>query len=132
MNSHFVGAVIYAEDVTLLGPTRNSVMALLDICSTCNYTHDHDIIFNLSKTAYVHFSCHQSSFLGRELSFMGRPTAIKFVSKFTFLAISIINNDVTDHYISKTVLKFYHKANQVMNDFKYLYRNIKPKWLSSC
>ena len=29
-------------------------------------------------------------------------TAIKFVSKITFLGISIKNNDVTDHTISKT------------------------------
>ena len=27
---------------------------------------------------------------------------------------------VTDHNISKTVRKFYHKVNQVMNDFKDL------------
>ena len=53
MNSHFVGAVIYADDITLLGPTRNSVMALLDICS--NYAHDHDIIFNPSKTTCIIF-----------------------------------------------------------------------------
>ena len=46
MNSHFVGAVIYADDITLLGPTCNSVMALLDICG--NYAHDHDIISNPS------------------------------------------------------------------------------------
>ena len=127
MNSHFVGAVIYADDITLLGPTRNSVMALLDICS--NYAHDHDIIFNPSKTTCIHFPCHQSSFPGKELSFMG--TAIKFVSEITFLGISIKNNDVTDHNISKTSRKFYHKANQVMNDFKYLYRNIKSHLLSS-
>ena len=56
MNSHFVGSVIYADDITLLGPTRNSVMALLDICS--NYAHDHDIIFNPSKTTCIHFPCH--------------------------------------------------------------------------
>ena len=37
MNSH------YADDMTLLGPTRNSFMVLLDICSTCSYAHDHDI-----------------------------------------------------------------------------------------
>ena len=37
----------YADDITLLGPTHNSVMALLDVCS--NYAHDHDIIFNPSK-----------------------------------------------------------------------------------
>ena len=58
-------------------------------------------------------------------------TAIKFVSEITFLGISIKNNDVTDHNISKTSRKFYHKANQVMNDFKYLYRNIKSQLLSS-
>ena len=69
MNSHFVGAVIYADDITLLGPNRNSVMALLDMCS--NNAHDHDIIFNPSKTTCIHFPCHQSSFPGKELSFMG-------------------------------------------------------------
>ena len=115
------------DDITLLGPTRNSVMALLNICS--NYAHDHDIIFNPSKTTCIHFPCHQSSFPGKELSFMG--TAIKFVSEITFLGISIKNNDVTDHNISKTSRKFYHKANQVMNDFKYLCRNIKSQLLSS-
>ena len=57
-------------------------------------------------------------------------TAIKFVSEITFLGISIKNNDVTDHNISKTSRKFYHKAHQVMNDFKYLYRNIKSQLLS--
>ena len=36
--------------------------------------------------------------------------AIKFVSEITFLSISIKNNDVTDHNISKTSRKFYHKA----------------------
>ena len=126
MHSHFVGAVIYADDITLLGPTRNSVIALLDICS--NYAHDYDIIFNPSKTTCVHFPCHQSCFPGKELSFTG--TAIKFISKFTFLSISKMNNDDTDHNISKTARKFYHKANQVMNDFKYLYRNIKSQLLS--
>ena len=63
MNSHFVGAVIYADDITLLGPTRNSVMVLLDICS--NYAHDHDINFNPSKTTCIHFPCHQSIFPGK-------------------------------------------------------------------
>ena len=94
-------------------------MALLDICS--NYAHDHDIIFNPSKTTCIHFPYHQSSF---------PSTAIKCVSDITFWGISIRNNDVTDHTISKNSRKFYHKANQVMNDFKYLYSNIKSQLLS--
>ena len=51
MNRHFVGAVKYADDITLLGATRISVIALLDVCS--NYAHDHGIIFNPSKTTCV-------------------------------------------------------------------------------
>ena len=97
MNSHFVGAVIYVDDITLLDPTRNSVMALLGVCSS--YAHDRDIIFNISESTCVHFSCHQSSFPEKKLLFMG--TAIKYVSEFTFLDISIINNDVADHNIFK-------------------------------
>ena len=69
MNSHFVGSVIYADDITLLGMTRNSVVALLDICS--NYAHDHDIIFNPSKTTCIHFPCHQSSFPGKKIIIYG-------------------------------------------------------------
>ena len=54
-------------------------------------------------------------------------TAKKFVLEITFLGISIKNNDVTDNNISKTSLKFYHKAYQVMNDFNYLYRKLNLK-----
>ena len=49
----FFGAIIYGDDITLLGPTRNSVIALLDICS--KYAHDHNIIFNPSKTTCIYF-----------------------------------------------------------------------------
>ena len=59
MNSHYVGAAICADDMTLLGPMSNIVMALLDVS---NYAHDHDVIFNPFKTTYIHFPCHQSSF----------------------------------------------------------------------
>ena len=92
-------------------------MALLDICS--NYAHDHDIIFNPSKTTCIHFPYHQSSF---------PSTAIKCVSDITFRGISIRNNDVTDHTISKNSRKFYHKANQVMNDFNIFIVILNPNY----
>ena len=43
MNSHFVGAVIHADDITLFGLTCNSLMALLEVCSS--NALDHDIIY---------------------------------------------------------------------------------------
>ena len=44
-----------------------------------------------------------------------------------------MNNDVTDHNTSISARKFYHtsKTYQVMNNIKYLYRNIKSQLLSS-
>ena len=52
MNSHFVSAVIYADDIALFCPTRNSVIALLDICS--NYAHDDDIILiHLKQPVFI-------------------------------------------------------------------------------
>ena len=66
MNSYFVGAGIYADDITLLGPTRNSVMALLDICS--NYAHimilflihlkQPVFIFHVIKVDFQEKNCH--------------------------------------------------------------------------
>ena len=53
-------------------------------------------------------------------------TAIKFVSEITFLGISIKNNDVTDHNISKSSRKFYHKANQVMNNLDIFIGILNP------
>ena len=32
INGNFVGSVIYAGDIVLLGPTRGSVMSLLNVC----------------------------------------------------------------------------------------------------
>ena len=54
MNSHLVVAVIYADDITLLGTTPNSVMALLDVCS--NYAHV--FIFHVIKIVFQEKNYH--------------------------------------------------------------------------
>ena len=44
----FVGAFIYADDVTLLAPTSTALNAMLETCS--NFESDFDLQFNSSKT----------------------------------------------------------------------------------
>ena len=46
MNGYFVGAVIYADDITLLGPTRSSILSMLSVCDV--YARNMDILFNLA------------------------------------------------------------------------------------
>ena len=48
MNGYFVGAVIYADDITLLGPTRSSILSMLNVCEV--YARNMDILFNPAKT----------------------------------------------------------------------------------
>ena len=47
MNGYFVGAVIYADDITLLGPTRSSILSMLSVCDV--YARNMDILFNPAK-----------------------------------------------------------------------------------
>ena len=43
----FVGAFIYADDVTLLAPTRMELKAMLNTCT--DFVASHNLLFNASK-----------------------------------------------------------------------------------
>ena len=48
LNGMFVGALIYADDVTLLTPTSMALKAMFNTCT--NYAASHNLLFNASKT----------------------------------------------------------------------------------
>ena len=47
MNGLFTGVFIYADDITLLAPSRASMVLMLEKCESFALTHD--ILFNASK-----------------------------------------------------------------------------------
>ena len=53
MNGLFTGVFIYADDITLLAPSRPSMVLMLEKCESFALTHD--ILFNASKTKYMIF-----------------------------------------------------------------------------
>ena len=53
MNGLFTGVFIYADDITLLAPSRASMVLMLEKCESFGLTHD--IMFNVSKTKYLMF-----------------------------------------------------------------------------
>ena len=53
MNDLFTGVFIYADDITLLAPSRASMVLMLEKCESFALTHD--ILFNASKTKYTIF-----------------------------------------------------------------------------
>ena len=53
MNGLFTGVFIYADDITLLAPSRASMVLMLEKCESFALTHD--ILFNAAKTKYMIF-----------------------------------------------------------------------------
>ena len=53
-NQHFVGAVCYADDITLLAPSPSALRIMLNTCT--QFTTTHSLLFNASKTRLVCFS----------------------------------------------------------------------------
>ena len=48
-----LGCFIYADDVTFLAPSCQSLNEMLNICEL--YALEHDIVFNPGKTRCMHF-----------------------------------------------------------------------------
>ena len=44
----FCESSIYADGITLLGPTRSSILSMLNVCDI--YARNMDIVFNQAKT----------------------------------------------------------------------------------
>ena len=66
----FVGAFIYADDVTVLAPTSMALKAMLNTCT--DFAASENLPFNASKTKCMHFN-DVGSQLQNTVKFMGRP-----------------------------------------------------------
>ncbi len=53
MGNHFVGAIAYADDITLICPTKTSLDILTGICKL--YTYEFSITFNAKKCLFLVF-----------------------------------------------------------------------------
>ena len=116
MNGYLMGAVIYADDITLLGPTRSSILSMVNVCDV--YARNMDILFNPAKTNCIFSPAHPSSLPGIPLHFMN--TDIVFVPSCTFLGISVSGHDISDRNIPQSVQKLYRRSIEVMSEFKSL------------
>ena len=73
-------AVIYADDITLLEPSRDTLNNMLDVCR--EYAEAYDILFNAIKTKCMFFYRTHSTLFDKYIQFMASP--IGFVDKCIF------------------------------------------------
>ena len=125
-NGMFVGAFIYADDITILAPTSTSLNKMLDTCK--QYTDDVNLTFNASKTKCMYFDYTGSTNIPNNIVFMHEP--IEFVSKIQLLCINI-STDIYDKHISDTVTHFYCRTNEVLFNFSSISCDIKSRLMST-
>ena len=123
MYGQFVGAFIYADDVTLLAPTSTALNAMLETCS--NFESDFDLQFNSNKTMCMYFSKNNKD-EHDNIYFMN--TSIEFMKSTQLLGVHISNN-ITNNNITSSVHKYYARVNSVLYDFRNVPCHVRTKLL---
>ena len=124
----FCESSIYADGITLLGPTRSSILSMLNVCDI--YARNMDIVFNQAKTHCIFPPAHPNSLTGLPLHFMNTDVVF-FLSSCTLLGIMSPAKIVLTEIYHNLYKKLYHRSNEVMPDFKSLSRNVKSQLFST-
>ena len=113
--SRIASTFIYADDITLLAPSRASMVLMLEKCESFALTHD--ILFNASKTKDMIFKRCESVNTA-PLYFKNMP--INCVHECDLLGITLSSSRTTANVIEKAVMKCNMKSNEIITDFKLL------------
>ena len=106
----FVAAIMYADDLALLAPTRSALQQLLDICHT--YGAEWCITYNPEKTAVMLFGQETEC---QPLILNGTP--IRFTSKCKYLGITVVkdNRGKFSSSVDTCLSGFYRNSNTILN-----------------
>ena len=115
MNGLFTVVFIYADDITLLAPSRASTVLMLESES---FALTHDILFNASKTNIYMIFKRCESVNTAPLYFKNMPR--NRVHECDLLGITLSSSRTTDNVIEKAVMKFNMKSNEIITDFELL------------
>ena len=125
LNGMFVGAFIYADDITL-APTGMALKAMLNTCT--DFASSHNLLFNASKTKCMCFINDAGSQLQNTVKFMGRP--IEYVDSTDVLGVSVTSR-IRERNVTSSAQKFYCRVNSVLDDFRDIPCDVKARLLDS-
>ena len=130
----FVAAIMYADDLALMAPTRSALQKLLDICQ--NYGTEWCIAYNPNKTMVMLFGKHVDP---APLFLNGSPIA--FASECKYLGVYVLAGCTFSTSLSKPLSSFRCSANTILNVLngpskavmlKLLYSNCVPVMTYAC
>ena len=120
----FMGACAYADDVTLLAPSKFALNKLLDVVR--QFSREYDVVFNPGKSKLLVFgSMYQGECL---VNFEG--TIIKSTPYELHLG-NLIGPEVGSTAIKRSVSDLYCRTNITLSQFSYAYSWIKDRLFQS-
>ena len=90
IGSHFIGALGYADDLTLLSPSLSSLNEMLKICET--FAQEYNVTFNAKKTVCIKYG---SKIMEYDKLYIGNQV-IEWSDKVKHLGNTIVNCKLSD------------------------------------
>jgi hypothetical protein len=122
MGNYFVGCLAYADDLTLLAPSKKALQIMIDICQ--GYASEYDVIFNGPKSQFLVFRGRDCKVQSCYIMVNNEPlsninTAVHLGHK--------ISTDDKDYTISAAVSQFWRSFNIFRADLGNIYPFVQCK-----
>ena len=122
MGSRFVGALAYADDITLLAPCKSALSILIRVCE--NYAAEYDIMFNGDKSKLLFSKSRSSIMMPSEIIVNGQIVGVSEIA--VHLGHTILTTD-RDCITMAAKNNFWKCFTMFIANFGQLYCRIKIK-----
>ena len=131
--NRFIACIVFADDMSLLAPTRGALQQLLDICA--EYCNKFCLNFNVKKSKVMVFG-RSSKQIGLLANLGLGDTEIEFVSSFRYLGFNILSGTCLRFSSSECLRGFFGSVNSIFSLLtkpkenvllQLLYSNCVPK-----
>ena len=114
----FIACLLFADDMSLIAPTRESMQQMLNVCAT--YCRKFCLQFNVNKTKVMVFGkLSNATFSLANISFQGVP--LEYVQKCKYLGFHIVSSLHFKLSIHEDLCGFFASANSILNSM------VRPK-----
>ena len=110
----FVAAILYADNLALVAPTRSSLQGLIDICT--EYGDFWCVDYNFKKTKVVAFGSNCAN-IG-DISFKLKGKRIEIVNKWKYLGVTVVSGSRFLCTGEEEMKSFFRATNSVLNTIR--------------
>ena len=124
----FIACILFADDMTLMAPTRDAMQQLLDTCG--EYCSDFCLKFNAGKTKVMLFGKASVSYATMAcIHFQGKP--INFVTSCKYLGFYIVAGRVFKCSVQEDLCGFFGAVNSILSSTRRPKENVQLQLLYS-